>query len=102
MKLVLLPLTVACAASVAFCDGGEASDANGDTGREVAVRVEGTDDVRLEIDFGQGWENASTMTLMSTELTEVPVFPVEICDRGEQQIFPQAWFMELENAVSVS
>ena len=27
MKLVLLPLTVACAAAVAFCDGGEASDA---------------------------------------------------------------------------
>ena len=83
MKLVPLPLTVACAASVAFCDGGEASDANGDTGREVAVCVEGTDDVRLEIDFGLGWEHASTMTLMSTELTEVPVFPVEICDEDE-------------------
>ena len=62
---------------------GEATFPNGDTGREVAVCVEGTDDVRLEIDFGLGWEHASTMTLMPTELTEVTVFPVEICDEDE-------------------
>ena len=62
---------------------GSATFPNGDTGREVAVRVAGTEDVVLEIDFGLGWEHASTMTLMPTELTEVPVFPVEICDEDE-------------------